>query len=353
MTLYVEDVMEHKGRISSFVFFFTLLYVSCMVESAEASTQKRAHTGQVVLVQDILGAQWNLSKQGESPCPTLDVWVPKKTGFTEFVNISEQNEVKGGFSIAVFCYAVNLLPYNVRPIFKPFVNNTGGMNGTYDDLLLHIKGQKCQAVAGDVTIRANRAQNVSFTIPYLSAEIYMLVHAAHEWNQTLGTFLKPFKLRLWITLICSCILTGIAVALLEHRAGNPKFASPFYKQLIMIIWFPISTIFFHEGKIRNKCSKVVLVMWLCMIFIVLQIFTATLSAWLTLDQLRPRMPSNHEKIGYQGGSFIKNLIIEKYKCSGAYLLVGSEFGNREITKTETCRMPFCIITSTITKAENN
>ncbi|XP_076932182.1 glutamate receptor 3.6-like [Bidens hawaiensis] len=147
----------------------------------------------------------------------------------------------------------------------------------------------------------------------------MLVHAAHEWNQTLGTFLKPFTPRLWIALVCACILTGTAVGLLEHRASNPKFASPFYKQLIMIIWFPISTIFFHEGKIRNKCSKVVLVMWLCMIFIVLQIFTATLSAWLTLDQLRPRLPSNHEKIGFQGGSFIRDLIIEKYKCSGAYL----------------------------------
>ncbi|MFS7917996.1 hypothetical protein Hanom_Chr03g00195801 [Helianthus anomalus] len=60
-------------------------------------------------------------------------------------------------------------------------------------------------------------------------------------------------------------------------------------------------------------------MWLCMIFIVLQIFTATLSSWLTLDQLRPRVPSDHEKIGYQGGSFIRDLIIQKYKCSGKHL----------------------------------
>ncbi|MFS7917997.1 hypothetical protein Hanom_Chr03g00195811 [Helianthus anomalus] len=75
----------------------------------------------------------------------------------------------------------------------------------------------------------------------------MLVHATPEWIQTLGTFLKPFTTRLWITLVCACILTGIAVALLEYRADNPKFASPFYKQLLMVIWFPISTFFFHEG----------------------------------------------------------------------------------------------------------
>ncbi|KAJ0599351.1 putative solute-binding protein family 3/ domain of MltF [Helianthus annuus] len=268
---------------------------------------------------DIIGQEWNMNKSRKSPCPTLVVWVPKKTGFTEFVEVNEDNEVQGGFSVAIFCKAVQFLPFNVRPIFRPFINETGGMNGTYDDLLRHIEGQKCQAVAGDVTIRGNRAQYVSFTIPYLAAEIYMLVHATPEWIQTLGTFLKPFTTRLWITLVCACILTGIAVALLEYRADNPKFESPFYKQLLMVIWFPISTFFFHEGEIRNKCTKVVLVMWLCMIFIVLQIFTATLSSWLTLDQLRPRVPSDHEKIGYQGGSFIKDLIIQKYKCSGKHL----------------------------------
>lgn len=56
-----------------------------------------------------------------------------------------------------------------------------------------------------------------------------------------------------------------------------------------------------------------------MIFIVLQIFTATLSSWLTLNQLRPRLPSSFENVGYQGGSFIRVLIIQQYNCSGKNL----------------------------------
>ena len=107
--------------------------------------------------------------------------------------------------------------------------------------------QTCQAVAGDTTIRGNRAQYVDFTIPYLSAEVYMLVRATHEWNQTLWTFLRPFTQRLWITIIFASIITGFALAILEYRASNPKFASPLYRQLVMVIWFPISTFFFHEG----------------------------------------------------------------------------------------------------------
>ena len=57
-----------------------------------------------------------------------------------------------------------------------------------------------------------------------------------------------------------------------------------------------------------------------MIFIVVQIFTATLSSWLTLDQLHPiRLPTSCENYGYQNGSFVKEFIIQRYNCSGKRL----------------------------------
>ncbi|GJU30249.1 retrotransposon protein, putative, ty1-copia subclass, partial [Tanacetum coccineum] len=270
-------------------------------------------------LKDILGPAWQNNKHGRSPCSKLDVWVPKKIGFTELVKV-EQSEVKGGFSIAIFCYALQLLPFKVQPIFRPFINDKGESNGTYDQLLHHIEGKTCQAVAGDVTIRASRAEFVDFTIPYLSSEVYMLVHGSHDWNQTLWTFLRPFTWRLWITIVCACIFIGAAVAILEYRAGNPKFTAPYFQTLRMVIWFPISTFFFNEGKILNRNSKVVLVMWLSMIFIVVQIFTATLSSWLTLDQLRPKVPTYYGNAGYQDGSFLKEFIMQKCKCSGDDLL---------------------------------
>ncbi|KAJ0532790.1 hypothetical protein HanIR_Chr09g0400891 [Helianthus annuus] len=65
-------------------------------------------------------------------------------------------------------------------------------------------------------------------------------------------------------------------------------------------------------------------MWLSMIFIIVQIFTATLSAWLTLDQMRPRLPTSYENVGYQDGSFLKEFIQQKYNCSGSTPLKGVE-----------------------------
>ncbi|KAI3725115.1 hypothetical protein L1987_64891 [Smallanthus sonchifolius] len=186
-----------------------------------------------------------------------------RTGFTEFVKVNKQN-VEGGFSIAIFCYTLHKLPFSIEPIFKPFTNEKGESNGTYDELLQKIEGKNCEAVAGDVTVRA--------------------------------------------------------IAILEFRVGNPKFKdSPIHQKFVMVIWFPISTFFFHEGEILNRNSKVVLVMWLSMIFIIVQIFTATLSSWLTLDQMRPKVPATFETAGYQAGSYLNDFITHKYNCSDKYL----------------------------------
>ncbi|GJT65181.1 extracellular solute-binding protein 3 [Tanacetum coccineum] len=107
-----------------------------------------------------------MADKGISPCSPLVVRVPQKVGFTEFVNVNENSEVEDGFSIAI--------PYNVQPIFK--VESID----SYDKLLRKIEGQKCEAVAGDVTMRGTRAQYVSFTIPYLNSDVYMLVRESEK-----------------------------------------------------------------------------------------------------------------------------------------------------------------------------
>ncbi|KAL8209421.1 hypothetical protein R6Q57_006153 [Mikania cordata] len=337
--------MEPKKQATSFIifiFFVVAFFADDVVTASRVTTDKRLRAGMDLKVRlretlmqnrynrrrlyfkenDQLqnanicaGSQWNTTKQTSDSCPKLFVWVPKKTGFNEFIKINQQSKVEGGFSIAIFCHALNSLPFIVEPTFIPFINDKGETNGTYEELLKKIGGEPCAAVAGDVTVRANRTQYVNFTSPYISSEVYMIVRASHQWNQSLLTFLKPFTWRLWITIIGICIYIGVAVAILEYRVDNPKFMVPFHKKVVTVIWFPISTFYFHEGRIKNKNSKVVLVTWLSMIFIIVQIFTASLSSWLTLNQMRPRVPSNFTNAGYQDGSFLKEFLMNKYNIT--------------------------------------
>lgn len=95
----------------------------------------------MIAIKDIIGPEWNISKKRKSPCPRLFVWVPKKDGFTEFVKVNEKSKLEGGFSIAIFCHALHVLPYSVQPIFIPFVDDHGKSNGDYDQLVKHIENK--------------------------------------------------------------------------------------------------------------------------------------------------------------------------------------------------------------------
>ncbi|KAD3066338.1 hypothetical protein E3N88_34217 [Mikania micrantha] len=113
------------------------------------------------------------------------------------------------------------------------------------------------------------------------------------------------------------MLIGASIGYLEYRSENPDFYhAPLYKSLFMIIWFPVSKIFFQEGEIRNRCSKFVFVVWLVTIFIVMQIYTACLSSWLTINQLQPKVPKEHQVVGYQNGSFIMDFVNDYAQSSG-------------------------------------
>ncbi|KAL8236887.1 hypothetical protein R6Q59_017968 [Mikania micrantha] len=318
--------------ISKLILFFLLLNCNTLMadEFKTASGEQREingtfsnhmrgwiqkqFNGNLNICSDIFGSKWKKVNITQSPCPQLIAWVPKKTDFTEFVDVNDDGELKGGFSIAIFCLVLQELPFNIQPVFVPFINEAGESRGSYDELVQQIEGKSCEAVVGDITITTNRTKYVDFTMPYMSSGIYMLVPAAETWNQTLVTLIKPFTMKLWFTIILACVFIGVAVGILESRVNNPEFKVPIFQKLLMIIWFPVSTFFFNEGRIHNRFSKFVLVIWLTTIFIVMQIFTACLSSLLTVNQLQPKVPKQYSVVGYQVGSCVADFAIDREEC---------------------------------------
>ncbi|PWA95056.1 ionotropic glutamate receptor, metazoa [Artemisia annua] len=151
----------------------------------------------------------------------------------------------------------------------------------------------------------------------MSSEVYMLLTTAQKWSQTVLTLIKPFSNSLWLTIAVAFIFIGIAITRLEYSAGNSELTVPIYQQALMVIWFPISVLFFYEGRIRNRCTKFVLVIWLSMIFIVIQIFTASLSSWLIVNQLQAKLPNHYHVFGYQDGYVVKDFAADREIVSAA------------------------------------
>ncbi|KAK9055205.1 hypothetical protein SSX86_026287 [Deinandra increscens subsp. villosa] len=299
-----------------FVFFIChhhLATESASTEPVTAYTKwiEQQINGTVTVCKDILGTKWKndiniiLSPNANQP---FTVCVPERKAFPEFVDVNEDGTLKGGFSVAVFCLVLQELPFKIQPVFEVATKESKVVHKA-SNLVQKLKSKDCDVVVGDITITSNRTKSVDFTMPYMSSEIYMLVPAVRKWNQTMLTLVRPFTIRLWIAVITACIFIGAALGYLEYREKNPDFLNvPFYRKLFMIIWFPVSKIFFQEGRIHNRCSKVVLVIWLTTIFIVMQIFTACLSSWLTVNQLQPKVPKQYQVVGYQDGSFIMDFV---------------------------------------------
>jgi ABC-type amino acid transport substrate-binding protein len=174
--------------------------------------------------------------------------------------------------------------------------------------------QEYDAVVGDITILANRSLYVDFTLPYTESGVRMLVPVQDRRQKTAWTFLKPLTADLWLGIVVFFVFTGFVVWCIEHRT-NQEFRGPPASQIGSIFYFSFSTLVFaHRERIVNNLSRIALVVWLFVVLIVQQSYTASLSSILTVEQLQPTVTNleevirNGRNVGYLNDSFLPQLL---------------------------------------------
>ncbi|XP_039146868.1 glutamate receptor 2.7-like [Dioscorea cayenensis subsp. rotundata] len=246
----------------------------------------------------------------------LSVGIPVKPGFREFVNVTANDSSirPTGYCIEVFDKVMAALPYKVNYTYEYFVNETGEMSGSYDDLIYQVYLKRYDAVVGDITVIANRSQYVDFTMPYTESGVFMVVPVRDRRRKNAWTFAEPLSTSLWIATGVFFIFTGIVVWILEHRV-NLEFRGPPSNQIGTIFYFTFSTLVFaHRGSMMNNISRIVLIIWLFVVLILQQSYTASLSSILTVEQRQPTLTDFSEllrsksKVGYLVGSFVLRLL---------------------------------------------
>ncbi|KAL7097366.1 hypothetical protein ACP275_10G140200 [Erythranthe tilingii] len=199
----------------------------------------------------------------------LRIGIPWKPGFKEFVNVvidptTNQTNVNG-FCIDIFLAALKILPLPINYEFRIY-NDSKSSNWSYDSML-HKIPEEYDMVVADTTIWAPRAEYVDFSLPYSESGAVLVFFA--YWNA---------------------------------RAIEPNG---------MTYWFPIAFLVFPErNRLSNNWSVFVLVCWLLMAFVLMQSFTANLSAILTVDQLEFDFSDDYY-VGYHEGSFMKKFLTEQ------------------------------------------
>ncbi|KAM3762373.1 hypothetical protein ACB098_01G340000 [Castanea mollissima] len=228
----------------------------------------------------------------------LRIGVP--VSFNKFVNIkwhspTDDKPSISGFSIDLFRAVQEALPFPLPHEFIPYMNKHRQMNGTYDQLLYQIKNQVYDAVVGDTTIIANRSLYVDFTLPYAESGVSMVVLVKDDENKDLWIFLKPLSINLWLTIGAAFIFIGLVIWVLEHRVNTE----------------------FRGEKVVNNWSRFVLIIWIFVVLILTQSYTASLTSILTVQRLQPtfvdvkEIKNNGYFVGYLHHSFVEEFLIKQ------------------------------------------
>ncbi|KAL0903492.1 hypothetical protein M5K25_027878 [Dendrobium thyrsiflorum] len=127
-------------------------------------------------------------------------------------------------------------------------------------------------------------------------------------------FLKPLSKDLWFGAIAFFLYTGFVVWVMEHKA-NPEFSGSRTHQLGTILHFSFSTmVYAHRERVENVLSKLVLIIWLFVVFILTSSYTASLASMLTVQKLEPsvtdfrQLIKNGDNVGTSNGSFLVDLL---------------------------------------------
>ncbi|KAF8033611.1 hypothetical protein BT93_C0028 [Corymbia citriodora subsp. variegata] len=231
----------------------------------------------------------------------MRIGVPIKVGFKELVGVEldpmTNATVVTGFCMDVFKAAIDMLPYEVKFEFIPFINSNILMAASYyDDLIYQVYSQQYDAAVGDITITANQSLYVDFTIPFTETEVGMIVPIETSRNPNMWIFIQPLKVDLWLVIGAFFVFTGCVTWKIEHN-DNDEFKRPLAHQIGIAMWHSFSTpCFVQREKLISNLSKVVVIAWLFVVLILTSTYTANLSSILTVHWLQS-LPKG-ESIGF-------------------------------------------------------
>ncbi|XXG71031.1 hypothetical protein AAC387_Pa07g0375 [Persea americana] len=199
-----------------------------------------------------------------------------------------------------------------QPFNSPNSQNLMGEPGYYDDLIYQVNRKKFDAVVGDTTIIANRSIYVDFTQPYAESGVSMIVPIQYDYvTKSRWWYTKPFKWNLWLAIFLLCGAKGFLVWLFERKDNIEEFGGEWHQQLGIIFHFSFSLLVFAQReKLKTNYSRVVVVVWTLLVFLIVTSYNANLTAMLTVEKLQPAITDmnslirNGDYVGYPNASFL-------------------------------------------------
>ncbi|KAJ4958247.1 hypothetical protein NE237_025358 [Protea cynaroides] len=290
------------------------------------TTNKLTNSDSVIKLKLIVWPGYTTTKPKGWIIPTngeeyLKVLVPIKYGFKEFVSMERDPVTKKmvnitGFCIEVFQNITSKLSFGLRYEYQPYPLD-GEVIQNYTELIDQVYHKKFDAVVGDVSILAKRANYVDFTMPFSESGVIMVVPMTDNFERETWMFVKPLSPYLWLVTFGGFFYIGFVIWTLERHRHNSDFAPTIREGIPTSLWYSFLTLIFSQReKIDNNLTRFVLITWVFYMLILTQSYTASLSSSLTVRQLQPTIKNIHEirsngyYVGYQDGSFVGEFLTD-------------------------------------------
>ncbi|KAK3005299.1 hypothetical protein RJ639_016909 [Escallonia herrerae] len=253
----------------------------------------------------------------------LRIGVPNRVSYQDFVSQVNGTNIVQRYCIDVFLAATKVLPYAVP--YKFILFGDGYKNPSYSELVNKVTSNVFDAAVGDIAIVTNCTRVVDFTQPYIESGL-VIVTPMMKLNSNAWAFLRPFTPLMWAVTAIFFLVVGVVVWILEHRM-NEEFRGPPKRQIVTILWFSFSTMFFaHRENTVSTLGRMVLFIWLFLVLIINSSYTASLMSILTVQQLSSPITGieslvmSKEPIGFQVGSFAENYLSEELNIAKSRLV---------------------------------
>ncbi|XP_046844011.1 glutamate receptor ionotropic, NMDA 1-like [Xenia sp. Carnegie-2017] len=208
--------------------------------------------------------------------------------------------------------------------FGSYNEKPGHKDKKWNGMVEEILEDQADMIVASLTINNERAKVIDFTKPFKYEGKTILVKK-NEKSSSLGSFLRPFRIELWLLVLLSVHVVAVFLYLLDRFSPFGRFQMAKCDRedtplnLTSAMWFAWGVLLnsgIGEGTPRSLSARVLGMAWAGFAMIIVASYTANLAAFLVLD--RPmsvvsgiddpqlRNPTSHFKYGTVANSSVES-----------------------------------------------
>ncbi|CAF0889775.1 unnamed protein product [Adineta steineri] len=189
---------------------------------------------------------------------------------------------------------------------------------SYDGLIDDVANNVYDMVAGDVTILAERREQVSFTDSIYDNSLRIILRNTASASPDFWFYLRPFSLGVRLCILGSIIFAALLMYLYEGGHNDALKHKPTISRLVMSTWYPLGNIMGYgvDFTVKTGAGRFLTFSVFFLSLVLIATYQATLTSNLTLRQTQNIISGiddiKNGKIPYGRIGIVTNSSIEAY-----------------------------------------